>query len=171
MALSVKQRVFIEEYLKTFNATRAAIAAGYSPDTAYSMGWQNLRKLEIAEAISQRLSEKAMSADEVLMRLAEQARAEYSDAIDGDGTVDIAKLVSTNRAHLIKSIKFTESGKKNVEFYDAQSALQIIGKHHKLFTDKQEITGKDGGPVETSGSIAVKLVDYRAGIIEPSSDV
>lgn len=144
MALSTKQKVFIEEYLKTFNATQAALAAGYSPETAHATGWENLRKPEIAKAISQRLSEKAMSADEVLMRLAEQARAAYSDAIDEDGTVDVAKLVSTGRAHLIKAIKFTESGKKNVEFYDAQSALQLLGKHHKLFTDKQEITGKDG---------------------------
>lgn len=154
MALSTKQKVFIEEYLKTFNATQAALAAGYSPDTAYNIGYENVRKREIAEAISKRLSEKAMSADEVLMRLAEQARAAYSDAIDEDGTVDVAKLVSTGRAHLIKAIKFTESGKKNVEFYDAQSALQLIGKHHKLFTDVSE--------TKHSGKLEIEYVnDWR----------
>lgn len=146
MALSTKQRVFIEEYLTCFNATQAALKAGYSPDTAYNTGYENMRKHEIAEAISRRLSEKAMSADEVLMRLAEQARAAYSDAICEDGTVDVAKLVSSGRAHLIKSIKFTESGKKNVEFYDAQAALQLLGKHHKLFSDV--IENKHSGRLE-----------------------
>lgn len=87
-----------------------------------------------------------MSADEVLMRLAEQARAAYSDAICEDGTVDVAELVSPGRAHLIKSIKFTESGKKNVEFYDAQAALQLLGKHHKLFSDV--IENKHSGRLE-----------------------
>ena len=140
MALSVKQTLFINEYLKTFNATKAAKLAGYSgnENTLAVTGHELLRNPKISEVISRRLSEKAMSADEVLMRLAEQARAAYSDAICEDGTVDVAKLVSSGRAHLIKSIKFTESGKKNVEFYDAQAALEKLGRHHKLFVEQLE---------------------------------
>lgn len=49
--LTPKQRIFILEYLRTFNATGAAIAAGYSKKTAYSIGWENLRKPEIQAAI------------------------------------------------------------------------------------------------------------------------
>lgn len=49
--LTPKQRIFILEYLRTFNATQAAIAAGYSKKTAYAIGWENLRKPEIQAAI------------------------------------------------------------------------------------------------------------------------
>ncbi|MCB1719976.1 MAG: terminase small subunit, partial [Candidatus Competibacteraceae bacterium] len=66
MALTAKQQKFVDEYLKSRNATSAALAAGYSERSAHSIGWENLRKPEIAEVISQRVTESAMSADEVL---------------------------------------------------------------------------------------------------------
>jgi len=59
--LTAKQERFIEEYLIDNNATQAAIRAEYSEKTAYSIGQENLKKPEIAEAIAERrktLSEK-----------------------------------------------------------------------------------------------------------------
>ncbi|MDY2987563.1 MAG: terminase small subunit, partial [Peptoniphilus sp.] len=47
LALNKKQKRFVEEYLIDLNATQAAIRAGYSPSTAYSIGNENLRKPEI----------------------------------------------------------------------------------------------------------------------------
>lgn len=47
-----KQIVFCDEYLKDFNASKAAIRAGYSPKTAYSIGNENLRKPEIKKHIA-----------------------------------------------------------------------------------------------------------------------
>lgn len=52
-----KQRAFINEYLKCWNATRAAISAGYSEKTAASIGSENLRKPEIAAELSSRIAE------------------------------------------------------------------------------------------------------------------
>ena len=51
MALTPKQKRFVEEYCVDFNATQAAIRAGYSPSTAYSIGSENLRKPEIKAAL------------------------------------------------------------------------------------------------------------------------
>lgn len=163
MALSNKQKVFIEEYLKTFNATQAALAAGYSPDTAYSMGWQNLRKLEISEAISQRLSETAMSADEVMRRLGEHARGNMGDFWQipdkGAPSLDLTSEKAKASLHLIKKMKVKTTKRViadidevtteiDFELYDAQAALEKLGRHHKLFTDKAELSGPDGGPIE-----------------------
>ncbi|RZJ78538.1 MAG: terminase small subunit [Chryseobacterium sp.] len=51
--LTAKQEAFCLEYIKTFNATAAAIASGYSDKTAASIGWENLRKPEIAKKIGE----------------------------------------------------------------------------------------------------------------------
>ena len=73
MALTDKQRRFCEEYVIDWNATRAAIAAGYSENTASETGYENLRKPQIAEYIDQiksRLEEAAgISAVKVLLEL------------------------------------------------------------------------------------------------------
>lgn len=73
MALTPKQRRFTEEYAIDCNATQAAIRAGYSKSSAYSIGHENLNKPEIAAVIAERataLSERAgMDADWVLEQL------------------------------------------------------------------------------------------------------
>ena len=53
-----KQKLFCEEYLIDLNATQAALRAGYSEKTAYSIGNENLKKPEIQEYIQKRLKEK-----------------------------------------------------------------------------------------------------------------
>jgi phage terminase small subunit len=50
--LKDKQRLFCIEYLIDFNQTQAAIRAGYSKRTAYSIGNENLKKPEIQAEIS-----------------------------------------------------------------------------------------------------------------------
>ena len=50
--MTPKQRKFVEAY--TDNATAAALAAGYSPKTAYSQGQRLLKNVDIAEAIKAR---------------------------------------------------------------------------------------------------------------------
>ncbi len=54
--LTVKNDLFIAEYLiNGFNATQGAITAGYSEKTAYSIGYELLRKPEIQEEIRARI--------------------------------------------------------------------------------------------------------------------
>ena len=56
--MTEKQKRFCEEYLIDLNATQAALRAGYSEKTAYSIGNENLKKPEIQEYIQKRLKEK-----------------------------------------------------------------------------------------------------------------
>ena len=109
MALSGKQQIFVDEYLKTKNATRAAIAAGYSAKTACSIGWENLRKPEIAKIISEHFAESAMGKEEVLARLADQARGTLAPFIrqsaDGENIgIDLSSDEAKSNLHLIKKI-------------------------------------------------------------------
>lgn len=164
MALTGKQALFVEEYLRSFNVTGAALAAGYSPKTAYSIGSENLKKPEIAEAISQRFSQAAMPANEVLARLADHARGNMADfwdipeldengIPDGKPSLNLASPKAKSQLNLIKKLKVKTTTRAiagipdlsetttevDFELYDAQSALEKLGRHHKLFTDRQEI--------------------------------
>lgn len=153
MALSRKQRAFVDEYLHDFNATQAAIRAGYSEKTARSIGHENLTKPDIAAEIDKRVSERTMSANEALIRLAEQARAEYAQFITRTGEIDFAGLKIAGKMHLIKAIKETAHG-QNIEFHDAQAALRMIAQAHGLFESSR---GTEDDPLH----IAVQAIDYR----------
>lgn len=84
--LTHKQQRFIEEYVIDGNATQAAIRAGYSENTAYSIGEENLKKPEIKEMIEKlqhEQSEKAgITAEYVLSGIRDIA--EKKDARDSD---------------------------------------------------------------------------------------
>ena len=57
--LTDKQKRFCDEYLIDFNATRAAISAGYSEKTAYAIGGENLKKLEIIDYLEKHKNKTA----------------------------------------------------------------------------------------------------------------
>lgn len=88
MDLTPKQKAFADEYIKNGgNASDAARKAGYSEKTAYSMGQQNLKKLEVSSYIAakQSLIEKQkgtdiMSLAEIQQRRSMIARGELTDS-------------------------------------------------------------------------------------------
>lgn len=145
--LSFKRRKFVEEYLRCWNATEAAKRAGYSERSAYSQGHRLLKNDEIAALLRQRIEETAMSANEVQLRLGEQARAEWAAYLQGDGSIDLGALIADGKAHLVKGVRWDSQGNRVIEFHDAQAALVHIGKVLGMFVDRQEVTGKDGGPL------------------------
>lgn len=61
--MTEKQTKFCEEYLIDLNATQAAIRAGYSEKTAYSIGNENLKKPEIQNYIKKRKTEQQEKTD------------------------------------------------------------------------------------------------------------
>ena len=141
MSLTRKQQLFIDKYLIKFNATEAAIEAGYSEKTAYSIGWENLRKPEISDEIKKRLQESAMSADEVLMRWAETARSDIGLFADVKNSRDLkdhplSRLVKKFKKHITYDKDGNATEDIELELYDAQTAQQMIGKHWALLTDR-----------------------------------
>lgn len=145
MTLNQRQRTFINEYLKSFNATQAAIAAGYSEKTAYSIGSENLKKPEIAAELERIYRESTMSADEVLFHLTQIARGDFSDLTDRFGDLDMEKAIELGKSNLIKKVKRKtivtandESGdgsdilESEIEAYDRLKALELLAKYHDL---------------------------------------
>ncbi|WP_213431657.1 terminase small subunit, partial [Paenibacillus dendritiformis] len=74
MALTAKQKAFVQEYLIDLNATQAAIRAGYSAKTARKIGAENLTKPDIQKAIQEAMERREkrteITQDRVLQELA-----------------------------------------------------------------------------------------------------
>lgn len=167
--LTNKQRVFIEEYLQCWNATEAARRAGYAEKYLHTNASKLLENTTIQDEIEKRIAEKAMSADEALLRLGDMARGDIADFMDITTVSYNLNLHKAKEARLTKLIKKVKQkttifiAKKEsdedrqvteleIELYSAKDALVHLGRHHKLFTDKRELTGADGGPIETKST-------------------
>ena len=145
--MTKKQKRFAEEYLIDLNATQAAIRAGYSPETAGSIGAENLKKPEIKSKIDKAMAERSrrtgINQDRVLQELARIGFAKIPDVVDPE-TAEIRTDASDDDLACIQSIKIkpNEFGKeREVKLYDKKSALVDLGKHLGLFKDKVELTG------------------------------
>lgn len=132
-SLTDKRKLFIAEYLKDLNATRAAERAGYAhPNMA---GPRMVNDSVIREEIDRQLRLRIMTPSEVLERLTDQAKADYSAYIDEDGEIDLAQLLADGKGHLVKGTKWDRNGHLVVEFYDGQKALSLMAKHQGLLSD------------------------------------
>lgn len=153
MTLSLKHQQFVTEYLECWNATEAyrRVYPNANENSARAAGATLLANISISEEMQQRISEKAMTADEVLVRLAQHARGDIDDYLDDDGAFDLRKARRGKKTGLIKKLKTRTTTHrrddidyvtKEVEFelYDAQAALVNLGRGHKLFTDRTEVT-------------------------------
>ena len=131
-----KQNVFVQEYLKDMNATQAAIRAGYSAHTAYSIGQRLLSNVEISQAIDAAMSERSerakLTADYVLQNLHE-----------------IAQRCMQKSPVMVKGEQAIDDEGRHMWTFDAKNALralELIGKHMGMFSDKnrqQEETPED----------------------------
>lgn len=149
MALTKKQKLFVEEYLIDLNATQAAIRAGYSPDTAYSIGQENLKKPEIKNAIDKALAERSrrtgINQDRVLMELARIALLNPANVVDfdeatirEDATVDDLAAVASVKVKRFPT-KEGEGIEREIKFYDKNKALDALGRHLGMFQNNVNV--------------------------------
>lgn len=146
MALTDKQQRFVEEYMVDLNATQAAIRAGYSRNTAHSIGAENLIKPEIQEAIQdqkKKLSEKtSITAERILKEYEKIAFSDVRNVLTVDGGLRDASEWDDDTAGAVASVKSMEvhspEGEKigtnrEVKMYDKLRALEALGKHIGIF--------------------------------------
>lgn len=83
--LTNKQQKFADEYIRTGNATKSALEAGYSPKTAQRMGSENLSKPLIKSYINSVMekleSAKIATAKETLEYLSSVMRGEQTEDV------------------------------------------------------------------------------------------
>ncbi len=130
--MTKKQQRFCDEYLVDCNATQAAIRAGYSEKTAYSIGVENLKKPELKNYIEQRLQDMqdktVASAEEVMQYLTSVLRGQSSaEIVVVEGTGD-----GCSEARTVQ---------KAPDEKERLKAAELLGKRYGIFTDKMSLDG------------------------------
>lgn len=162
--LTAKQQRFIEEYMIDLNATQAAIRAGYSPNGASVTATDLLANTKIRDEVDKKMAERSkrtgVTQDRIIRELARIAFVDPTDVINmAEGTID--DLVDEDSRAAIASVKvktFSTRGgqeivEREVKLHDKIKALELLGKHNRMFVDRFEgdINGRviinDGIPV------------------------
>ena len=145
MALTQKQRLFVDEYLIDLNATQAAIRAGYSKRTAGQIGDENLKKPQIAQAIKEAMDSRSqraqVNADYVLSRLVEIDQLDVLDILRDDMSFKpLSEWPKAWRQYLVGfdiAEMFEGQGEdrsmvglmKKIKWPDKVRNLELLGKH------------------------------------------
>ncbi|MBS1988744.1 terminase small subunit [Candidatus Dependentiae bacterium] len=130
-ALKDKQEIFCKEYLKDLNGTQAAIRAGYSEKTANRIASEILSKPVIRTRIKELMDERSknilIDSEYVVSSLINVAtRCQQGEPV----------MVWDPEAKCMK-----ETGEWQFDSTGANRALELIGKHLGMFTEKVQHSG------------------------------
>lgn len=157
-----KQELFARAYVANgLNGTEAAKAAGFSAKTAGAAASRLLKivnvKALIAELTAARAKKLDISADWVLGELRKLAGYDAGAIFNDEGGLrPISEWDSSARAALVgldheKLFEHFGPGQakhvgttRKVKLADKLRALELLGRHLKLFTDRVEVAGLEG---------------------------
>lgn len=156
--LTPQQLRFCQEYIIDLNGRQAAIRAGYSEKTAQEQSSRALSNVKVADKVQELMNKRsertAITADVILNELLRLARVDIAGAYDQIGNLLPVHLMPEDVRRAISSIDVFEEHEgvgrereyvgdtKKLKFYDKTKALELLGRHLKLFTDKIEHSGK-----------------------------
>lgn len=170
-----KQRKFVREYLKHFNASKAAIAIGYSKRSAWELGSRMLRKVEesglLAQEAERDLKEAGIEKSAVLKEISKMAFSNMSDYVvpQDDGQYGLNSDLTRDEWAAVQEITVDTTGgsgdgerrrvlRTRFKLANKKDNLELLARHLQLLNERKEVqlTGPNGGPIQTS--IAVSFV-------------
>jgi len=133
LALNDRQERFCREYLQDYNATQAAIRAGYSKKTAGSIGSENMKKPEILARVR---------------KLQEEKRAALAVSMD----MIVTEIVDTYR-----------ECRKTKDAYGALKALGMLEEHIKEIPETKDEIYRIDPLIIADGFASVRrdMLNYR----------
>ncbi len=154
MTLTVKQKIFADEYLIDLNATRAykvAYPKVKKDETARANSSRMLTNANVASYIEKRMKDREkrteITQDMVLKELAKIGFADVTDfvSIEDKGTYKAVQVKTTDEmpGDKLGAIAGIKEGANGIEIKlnDKGKALELIGRHLGMFKDKLEISG------------------------------
>lgn len=173
--LTNKQAIFVAEYQKDWNGTRAALAANFSrkrpSETAYQLLQIPTVKEAIERGIKSRLQKIGVHSERVLTELARVGLSDIRNLYNEDGRLKHPKDWDSETAAAIAGVEVMEEfegkGKdkkhigttKKVRVFDKVRALEHLGKHLGIFPfEKREEDGRDKEINLTNLELSAKII-------------
>lgn len=129
--ISIKELRFVTEYLTDFNATQAAIRAGYSKRWANKIGPNLLNKpsiiIEISKIKTSILEDHKITIDKIIQELFKIAFwPEDEDVVTISDLIDLKKLPQTPKIlSRMKSLSINK-GRIKIDFVDRLKAAELL---------------------------------------------
>jgi phage terminase small subunit len=161
--LTDKQRLFIQNYLSNgFNATKAALEAGYSENTAKEIGYENLTKPHIRAAIDAEIDVLLANKKELTMQVIEELKliafsdiADYMDVESGEMKAELGNT---------RAIESIQHDTMHIPGTDVKELRKVKFKLHN------KISGLDGLcrylGINASGDVGSGLSELLKGLKE-----
>ena len=167
--LNPRQRKFVKQFLVDLNATQAAIRAGYSPNSAAEIGYENLRKPQIMSAIEEALRQfGGITQTRLIEELGRLAFSDIGNVVAWDNDVEhvstaalggpkgeaagvtkviafrvtvlpSAKIDPTARA-AVASISQGVGGELRIKMHDKIPAIDKLARLLGMYRDKTDVT-------------------------------
>jgi phage terminase small subunit len=156
--LTPRQQAFVEAYIITLNATKAATEAGYSAKTAKSQGQRLLTNDDVANALADAMKKRSerteITADRVLHELAAIAFLDPGKVFTPTGDVRSLDDMDASVRRAIASVETFSSTDgdaintvKKVKMNDKLRALELLGKHLALWVERVKLSGDKEDPI------------------------
>lgn len=149
--LNLREIAFVFHYLENGgNAAAAAVSAGYAESSAKVQGNRLLNNPRVREAIDRHvgksLKKLEVSRERILQELARIAFFDIRKCFNDDGSLKNITELDDDTAAALAGMDVIEmegekaSWLKKFKSTDKKGALELLGKHLKMFTDKVEVT-------------------------------
>lgn len=175
--LTERRKRFVEEYLKDFDAAKAAVRAGYSSKSQKGPeveGFRLLSDVRVQALLRERMAQQAANTDftpeDCLRELAWVARADLRAMYDEHGRLkrpeewpeELARAVAGMDVVVRASTGAGDGDEgelievRKIKRWDKLKAIDMLMRYHGMFKDKMELTGPDGGPLLLQALAAVE---------------
>lgn len=155
--LTLRQRLFVAEYIIDGNGSAAAKRAGYSEHSAREQAVRLLADVAVARAVevarARRIGQAELSAVRVLEELRRLSFVNVAMLFDPAGNLKPISQLTVEECSCIASIEII---KKNVaagdgivdtvhkvKLYDKVKSLELLAKHYQLLTDVVKLEAGD----------------------------
>jgi phage terminase small subunit len=145
--LTPKRQRFVDEYLIDLNATAAYRRAGYS--AAGNVGTKAASRLLHVPAVAQQV-QRAM--DKRSEELGIDARYVLATI---KATIERCSQAEPVMAYDKEAKAMMATGEYKFDAGAVLKGAELLGKHLKMFTDKVEMHGKNGGPIEQKMDLTI----------------
>ncbi len=173
--ITEKEKAFTREYIIDKNGAGAAIRAGFSARVAKQQACALMKRKHVGDEIARLLQKQGerleISADRVIKEIAKLAFSDICQLFDSGGLLKDVSSLENDVSATVSSVESLEEydghgdqkvligNTKKVKLWDKTKALEMLGRHFKLFSDV--VITRDGDFLEKMEAAQKRLDEAK----------